>query len=201
MQSSGSSQLNLYDSILINTTSDVVMEDNWWKNLPEAKPKATDDNEWTGKFLGRASVQWRNTLCCQVREPLISVGVNVIAVVQWLLFPSLSFLFWKSVFMILFLIYHYVSGGRRLGGQMTCFSEDARESHRWSWWGECISLRGPKLWNECSSQVEHCVASLERGKVCFISRKKDEQKYVSDQGVHCSWGCQLPLWMHSSLFC
>lgn len=26
--------------------------------------------------------------------------------------------------------------------------------------------------------MERCVASLERGKVCFISRKKDEQKYV-----------------------
>lgn len=37
--------MNPHESIHFNSTLDVAMEDNRWKNLPEAKPKATEDNE------------------------------------------------------------------------------------------------------------------------------------------------------------
>jgi hypothetical protein len=38
-------KLNLHDNTLFNTTSDVAMEENLWKNLLETNPKATEDNK------------------------------------------------------------------------------------------------------------------------------------------------------------
>ena len=77
-----------------------LKEDNWWKNLPEAKPKATDDNE-QGNSLAEPGSNGETHFIAGAES---LSGYYIIAVVQWLLFPSLSFLFWKSIYMILFLI-------------------------------------------------------------------------------------------------